>query len=87
MMANATLNTLKANNEDMDLKISAFSLGKIWFKILNADKDTEVKVGLHNVAQKKLGFLYQIKSTNAYFCTTFSSRYLEVMQSQKPQRG
>jgi len=42
MMANATLNTLKANNEDMDLKISAFSLGKIWYKILNADKDTEV---------------------------------------------
>jgi hypothetical protein len=53
MMANATLNTLKANNEDMDLKISAFSLGKIWFKILNADKDTEVQVGLHNAAQKK----------------------------------
>lgn len=44
MMANATLNTLKANNEDMDLKISAFSLGKIWFKILNADKDTEVQL-------------------------------------------
>jgi hypothetical protein len=44
MMANATLNTLKANNEDMDLKISAFSLGKIWYKILNADKDTEVTV-------------------------------------------
>lgn len=60
MMANATLNTLKANNEDMDLKISAFSLGKIWFKILNADKDTEVQVGLHNVAQKELDFLYRI---------------------------
>lgn len=44
MMANATLQTLKANNEDMDLKISAFSLGKIWFKILNADKDQEVQV-------------------------------------------
>lgn len=44
MMANATLNTLKANNEDMDLKISAFSLGKIWFKMLNGDKDTEVQV-------------------------------------------
>ena len=44
MMANATLSTLKANNEDMDLKISAFSLGKIWYKILNADKDTEVTV-------------------------------------------
>lgn len=44
MMANATLTTLKDNNEEMDLKISAFSLGKIWFKILNADKDTEVKL-------------------------------------------
>lgn len=42
MMANATLETLKANNEDMDLKISAFSLGKVWFNILNADKDAEV---------------------------------------------
>jgi Tic22-like family. len=44
MMANATLTTLKTNNPDMDLKISAFSLGKIWFKILNADKETEIKV-------------------------------------------
>jgi hypothetical protein len=87
MMANATLNTLKANNEDMDLKISAFSLGKIWFKILNADKDTEVQVGLHNVAQKKVDRLYRIKSTNAYLCTTFSSRHLEVMEREKPVRG
>lgn len=44
MMANATLQTLKTSNENMDLRISAFSLGKIWFKILNADKDTEVKL-------------------------------------------
>lgn len=44
MMANATLQTLKGTNEDMDLKISAFSLGKIWFSVLNADKDKEVKV-------------------------------------------
>mmetsp|Transcript_21778 Transcript_21778/g.31795 ORF Transcript_21778/g.31795 Transcript_21778/m.31795 type:complete len:352 (+) Transcript_21778:35-1090(+) len=44
MMANATLTTLKENNGEMDLKISAFSLGKIWFKILNADKDTEVQL-------------------------------------------
>jgi len=41
-MANATLQTLKGSNEDMDLRISAFSLGKIWFKILNSDKETEV---------------------------------------------
>jgi len=41
-MANATLETLKSSNKDMDLRISAFSLGKIWFKVLNADNDTEV---------------------------------------------
>lgn len=44
MMANATLQTLKSSNDEMDLRISAFSLGKIWFKILNAGKDTEVKL-------------------------------------------
>lgn len=44
MMANATLQTLKGANEDMDLKIAAFSLGKIWFSVLNADKDKEVMV-------------------------------------------
>mmetsp|Transcript_7781 Transcript_7781/g.11126 ORF Transcript_7781/g.11126 Transcript_7781/m.11126 type:complete len:352 (+) Transcript_7781:178-1233(+) len=42
MMANATLNTLKSSNEDMDLRISAFSLGKIWYQILHADKEKEV---------------------------------------------
>jgi len=41
-MANATLETLKSSNENMDLRISAFSLGKIWFKVLNADNATEV---------------------------------------------
>ena len=44
-MANATLQTLKGANEDMDLRISAFSLGKIWFRILNAGDDAAVKVG------------------------------------------
>jgi len=42
MMANATLETLKSSNENMDLRISAFSLGKVWFRVLNADSDTEV---------------------------------------------
>lgn len=42
MMANATLETLKSSNENMDLRISAFSLGKVWFKVLNADNSTEV---------------------------------------------
>eukprot|EP00566_Odontella_aurita_P015317 CAMPEP_0113566374 /NCGR_PEP_ID=MMETSP0015_2-20120614/22686_1 /TAXON_ID=2838 /ORGANISM="Odontella" /LENGTH=348 /DNA_ID=CAMNT_0000468653 /DNA_START=98 /DNA_END=1144 /DNA_ORIENTATION=- /assembly_acc=CAM_ASM_000160 len=42
-MANATLQTLKSSNEDMDLQISAFSLGKIWFKMLEST-DSEVKL-------------------------------------------
>lgn len=43
-MANATLQTLQGTNENMDLRVSAFSLGKIWFKILNSDKDAEVMI-------------------------------------------
>lgn len=42
LAANATLSQLKSVNEGMDLKVSAFSLGKIWFKLLNADPNTEV---------------------------------------------
>lgn len=43
-MANATLTQLKDSGAaDMDLRISAFSLGKIWFKILNSE-DKEVMV-------------------------------------------
>jgi hypothetical protein len=44
LSANATLTQLKIVNEDMDLKISAFSLGKIWFKLLNSDPNQEVLV-------------------------------------------
>jgi hypothetical protein len=33
---------LKKANEEMDLKISAFSLGKIWFNLLNGDPEKEV---------------------------------------------
>jgi len=40
--ANATLTQLKSVNADMDLKVSAFSLGKVWFKLLNGDADREV---------------------------------------------
>jgi len=47
-MANATLQTLKGANEDMDLRISAFSLGKIWFRILNAGDDAAVKLKAPN---------------------------------------
>jgi len=40
-MANATLNQLTSSGAaDMDLRVSAFSLGKIWFKILNSDGDS-----------------------------------------------
>ena len=46
MMANATLQTLKGANTDMDLRISAFSLGKIWFRLLNSTQDSEVKVNI-----------------------------------------
>ncbi|KAG7349457.1 Tic22-like family protein [Nitzschia inconspicua] len=42
LSANATLSQLKSVNEDMDLKVSAFSLGKIWFKLLNSDPNQEV---------------------------------------------
>jgi Tic22-like family len=42
MQANATLQQLMSGNEEMDLKVSAFSLGKIWFNLLNADTDKEV---------------------------------------------
>jgi len=44
LAANATLTQLKSVNEEMDLKVSAFSLGKIWFKLLNDDTDREVMV-------------------------------------------
>jgi hypothetical protein len=45
MQANATLTQLKGVNPDMDLKVSAFSLGKIWFNLLQgADgKETILK--------------------------------------------
>merc|ERR1719162_721188 len=42
LAANATLTQLKSVNESMDLKVSAFSLGKVWFKLLNGDADREV---------------------------------------------
>eukprot|EP00536_Pseudo-nitzschia_multiseries_P018045 jgi/Psemu1/321275/estExt_fgenesh1_pm.C_20840001 len=42
LAANATLTQLKSANEGMDLKVSAFSLGKIWFRLLHGDADREV---------------------------------------------
>lgn len=44
-MANATLQQLNGVNEGLNLRVSAFSLGKIWFRILTADKkDVEVQL-------------------------------------------
>jgi Tic22-like family len=44
IQANATLNQLKGVNTDMDLKVSAFSLGKIWFGLLQSGPEKEVTV-------------------------------------------
>jgi len=44
IMANATLQQLTSANSDLELQVSAFSLGKIWFQILKASPDTPVKV-------------------------------------------
>uniref|UniRef100_A0A7S2YP56 Uncharacterized protein n=2 Tax=Entomoneis paludosa TaxID=265537 RepID=A0A7S2YP56_9STRA len=41
--ANATLTQLKTANDEMDLKVSAFSLGKIWFNLLQSDKEVILK--------------------------------------------
>jgi hypothetical protein len=43
-MANATLAQLKTTNDSLDLKLSAFSLGKIWYKILNNKDQQEIKL-------------------------------------------
>lgn len=44
-MANATLQQLQSVNDGLDLRVSAFSLGKIWFRILTADnKDAQVQL-------------------------------------------
>lgn len=45
-MANATLTQLKSTNEEIDLKISAFSLGKIWYKILNGEEGDQKEIKL-----------------------------------------
>ena len=42
-MANATLAQLKGTNESLELKLSAFSLGKIWYKMLNNDEEIKLK--------------------------------------------
>ena len=44
MQANATLQQLLSANEEMALKVSAFSLGKIWFNLLTANNTSEKEV-------------------------------------------
>ena len=44
VQANATLHQLKGVNPEMELKVSAFSLGKIWFGLLQSGPDREVTV-------------------------------------------
>ena len=44
LQANATLQQLMSSNTEMNLKVSAFSLGKIWFNILNANNTAEKEV-------------------------------------------
>ena len=51
MMANATLTQLQEANQDLELQLSAFSLGKIWFKILKANKDAEVQIKAPNAVE------------------------------------
>jgi len=43
-MANATLTQLKGSDENMDLRVSAFSLGKVWFKVLKSNKQTQIQL-------------------------------------------
>lgn len=44
MQANATLQQLKNSNTEINLKVSAFSLGKIWFNILNSNSTEDREV-------------------------------------------
>uniref|UniRef100_A0A7R9ZNZ8 Uncharacterized protein n=1 Tax=Craspedostauros australis TaxID=1486917 RepID=A0A7R9ZNZ8_9STRA len=63
LAANATLGQLKSSNVEMDLKISAFSLGKIWFKLLQADADQEVVLkepGTEGDGQMQKGVEYRL---------------------------
>jgi len=51
IMANATLQQLTSANSDLELQVSAFSLGKIWFQILKASPDTPVKIKSPNAEE------------------------------------
>jgi hypothetical protein len=42
--ANATLAQLQDSTENMELQVSAFSLGRIWFRILKANRTQEMQI-------------------------------------------
>jgi len=44
IMANATLAQLQDSTENMELQVSAFSLGRIWFRILKENRTQEVQI-------------------------------------------
>jgi len=50
-MANATLTQLKDTNADLDLRVSAFSLGKVWFKVLKSNGDEQKSVKIKEVTE------------------------------------
>jgi hypothetical protein len=63
LAANATLTQLTSATSEIDLKVSAFSLGKIWFKLLNSDPNAEVtlkSVNGDDAAQTAKGVEYRL---------------------------
>jgi Tic22-like family len=63
LQANATLTQLMGSNAEMDLKVSAFSLGKVWFNLINADSDKEVLLkspGSEEVGEMTKGVDYRL---------------------------
>ena len=89
LAANASLTHLKSINPDMDLKISAFSLGKIWFKLLNAPADTEVLVRSNDAPDGAVEFTHRIFScflTSLFHRSESCSSKMLDPTRVKPQR-
>jgi hypothetical protein len=89
LMANATLNQLKESSqaESMDLRVSAFSLGKIWFNILNAGDDKEVLVSTCIHVNMKCRLIHRFKILSSHTPSRFdihSSRPLVVRRAPHP---
>mmetsp|Transcript_11314 Transcript_11314/g.32501 ORF Transcript_11314/g.32501 Transcript_11314/m.32501 type:complete len:350 (+) Transcript_11314:95-1144(+) len=59
--ANSTLTQLKSADENMmDLRVSAFSLGKIWFNLLNGGDDKEITVRKDGEEATEKGIQYRL---------------------------